>query len=378
VDRGFTPPGTAGYWHLGFEAAGRLGESSLLADPFTGKRLDDGQSLFAWAGDTWGGGVTLAGALADVCASEGGTFHLAADGSPVFMDRHNRPRRTDPDGLIDGALAGLDSGRSRAMVANRVEVTAHPREVDSDVRVLWSSDKNIQLAPGIPRTIVCEYVDPAQKVAHPGAIGVIPPAPGVDFTATDRMDGTGNSAAGAIRIQADMGANSACLVLTSLWPLPEMIYMHTLQIRGNPVRDYQPVTAVAADESSLPIRGLLPLAVEMPLQDDAAVAADMAHGLLINRKDPHPWIVVSVEATVSEGRLTEALRRDVGDRLSVTDPGLGLEGVGCFIESIRHEIGRGGMTHQVIWHTSPADLYRFWVLDRAGFAEIGQSTRLGY
>ncbi|HEC23058.1 MAG TPA: hypothetical protein ENI95_09085, partial [Chloroflexi bacterium] len=355
VRRAFTPPGLAGYWQLGRSQASELGQNTRLPDDDTGTDYDEGQSVFPWVGDTWhappgevaGQGIAVARALREVCASEGGTFYLAADGTPVFADRHARPRHITPDATLSGSLAGLRVERSEGRVANRIEITTHPREASSTVEVLWSLNHTLRLEEGVPRTLVCRYVDPDQKAIQVGAWEVVPPAEGTDYAATDQPDGTGQDVTDYLTVEAEAGASSARLTLTSDWRGPgrNVAYVHLLRVRGKPLRTYQPVTVVAEDEASQAAHGRRLLHLDMPLQDDAAVAGDLARALLANRKDPRDWLTVRVEATASATLLTHGLARDVGDRLRVSDDDLGLNGVESFIEKVRHEIGRGGASH---------------------------------
>ncbi len=384
VDRSFTPPGLFGYWRLGHPQASQLGLSTKLSDEDVGKDFDTGQSIFPWVGDTWPSAKTWPGpttafaALRDLCTSEGGIFYLRADGTPVFEDRHARPKHTSPDASLSGSLAGLCAGQSIEQTLSRVEVTVHPREAAETVEVLWTAGHSIRLAPGTPRELVCHYNDPGQEAMWVGAHEILMPVQGVDYNATTKASGAGQDATEHVIVGIEPGATSARLMLVSTWPQGVPIYVHNLQLRGKALRAYRPVTVAVEEVDSFLAYGFRPLYLDMPLQDDANVAADMARALLANRKDPHPWLRVGVEARANAALLTQALARDVGDRLSITDASLALEGVGCFIEQVRHEIQRGGARHRVDWRTSPADLQAYWVLGRSGYGELGQATRLGY
>ncbi|MGB4675521.1 MAG: hypothetical protein WBH90_02250, partial [Aggregatilineales bacterium] len=89
---------------------------------------------------------------------------------------------------------------------------------------------------------------------------------------------------------------------------------------------------------------------------------------------PHPWPVIGLEATARADLLAAALGTDVGTRIHLDAPELGLGGAACFVEHIRHHIERGGASHRVTWRTTPADLHTYWVLG----AGLGIDTRLGY
>lgn len=382
VDRGFMPPDAYAYWRLGITGVAELGISTELADTYTGKDFDIGQSIFPWVGDTWRGAPSAAEALRDVCLSEGGYFFTAGDGTPTFDDRHSRPKHLTADATFDGGLSGLRIERGQHWIANRVTITAHPREVSSSVEVVWESTNDILVKKDQPVTLICRYRDPDQPMALLGAKDVISPQQNDDYVGEWRLQYKGVTysydATEYLTVEAEIGAASAELTLTNNLPKGQTIYVTKLQVCGTPLRTYVPAAVIVEDEGSQLTYGSLPLTLDLPLQDDTAVAGDMATALLANRKDPHPWMVVEVEATASAPLLAHGLSRDVGDRLHVTDLDLALDEAGCFIEAVRHEIGRGGASHRVTWRTSPADLEAYWILAQAGYGELGETTRLGY
>jgi hypothetical protein len=378
VDASFPPPGAFGYWRLGPAQASLLGTSSKLSDASTGRDIDAGQSVFPWVGDTWHGATAYA-ALRDVAISEGGQFFIAADGTPVFADRHVRSKRVTADATLSSGLADLRIERLRERVANEVAVTVYPRDVGASPEVLWSASTPVRLVEGQPRTVLCPYADPDQQAASVGAQTVITPVPGVDFTATYDAAGLGLDISSQVAVACEAGASAARITLTAavtVWGLP--LYAHHLRLRGTALRAFHPVTAQRIDETSLFAYGHQPLHLDLPLQDDAVAADDRATALLAQRKDPHPWLVVQGEATASASMLAHALAREIGERLHITESALALSAAPCFIDGVRHEIAGGGARHRVTWRTSPAGLHAYWLLGQSGFGELGTASRLGY
>jgi hypothetical protein len=379
VDRAFTPPGLFGYWRLGHPQQALLGSTTLLPETFTGKDLDAGQSIFAWVGDVWSDGARRDGAVRDVCASEGGTFHITADGTPTFADRQARPKHVAPDAVLSARLTGVRVERAERRIANSLTATVHPRTVGTPGAELWQAGSSIRLVYGQPQVITARYRDPDLPGAYIGALDLIRPVAGIDYTATNHLNGSGSDRSAEVHISVEQGASSARLTLErTLSKHPrEPIYIHALRLRGTPLRAFYPVTITqTTDDASFFAHGHRPLSLDMPLQDEAAVARDMATALLANRKDPHPWLTVTVEAAASASLLAHALARDVGDRLHLTDLDVGLDEVACFIDGIRHEISEG--RHRVTWRTTPADLETYWLLGSSTSAALGEASRLGY
>lgn len=376
ISRAFVPPGRFATWRLDHPQACALGEGSTLSDADTGVDLDAGQSIFPWAGDTWIADLPCLNALRDVCLSEWGTFYIAADGTPTFKDRHARPKHVDADAELSARLAGLTVEQEAARIANRIELTVHPREVSDETAVLWQANHDIQIKPGQVRVITCPFSDPDQQVAHIAGEDLIVPVPGVDFTATAGTGDGGADVTNQVQIEMAAGGMSARLTLASTAD-EKIVRIHDLQVRGKPIRTFYPAAVAVEDAVSKVTVGRHLLQIDLPFQEDSTEAEDLATMLIANRKDAHPWLAVTVEATADGTLLTHALARDAGSRLQLTDLDLGLDEAACFVDHVRHEVERGGISHRVVWRTSPADLDRYWALGTSQ-ARLGQSNRLAY
>jgi hypothetical protein len=310
--------------------------------------------------------------------SEWGTFHIAANGTPVFRDRHARPKRLAADAVIDGGLAGLRVEREAARAAGRVEATIAPREVGGAPVVLWQRPASLRLRKGETRVITCAFRDP-EGARLAGALRVERVQPGLDFHATTRVDAAdplGIDLTDRVRIDAALGAAGAVLSVRADWP--DDVYVHGLQVRGVPLRAFDRATVSAEDPASSALYGRRVLRIALPLAADEAAAGDLAGALLASHAVPRPWPVITIEAAPGGDLAGHALRRDVGDRVHVSDAGAGLDAAACFIEGVRHSITRGGARHRVTWLTSPADLSAAWVLDHAAAGALGAGSRLGY
>ena len=74
--------------------------------------------------------------------------------------------------------------------------------------------------------------------------------------------------------------------------------------------------------------------------------------------------------------MTQALARDLSDRVTITDAGARTGINAAFhIERIEHSISNGGTLHTVRWQLSPADASGFWALD---VSQLDTTTRLAY
>ena len=315
VSRAYVPPGRLAYWRLSHPQAGALGQGTRLSDAGTGVDIDAGQSEFPWAGDTWPVVMPIRAALEEVCASEGGFFFVAADGTPTFDDRHVRPRQVTAAAALSSGLAGVDVARSQARVANTVRVITHPREVGASAVILWQAGHSILIKPGETRIITCRYADPDQTVAAVGAQSVVTPAAGTDFTATTKADGTGTDVTDYVRITVEAGAAAARLTLVSDWPdFP--VYVHDLQLRGVPLRSFYPAVIEVDDWTSIFAYGQQVLGVDMPFQEIQEFLARRLEVHVANQRRCRPRVPASAKV-VGDVSHIHGIGRRTGHQLQV-------------------------------------------------------------
>lgn len=344
--------------------------SALLAQappPLNPAVVAAGRSTFPFVGDTWPEGLPLRAALVDVVRSEGGYLWVSADGTPHFTGRDGRQGVTTAAGSVAAGFAALTADTSRGRLATRVTVTVVPRTVGTGPEVLWQKDSATLLDPGETRTLLARYRDPDQRVADIAALSIITPA---GYTADDNA---GGDLTAQVTLSMTAGGRSARLTLTNTAPVKA--YVRDLQVRGTALRTYLPVSVTVDDAAAQAAYGLHPLALELPLQESTRTAEAMARALLVQRKAPHPWVTVTLEATAAP---TLAHTLEPGDRLDITDAARGLNPAVTFIDGVRHFIEGGGQRHRVTWATSPAETTSFWLLGTPGNAEIGLNTHIGY
>lgn len=134
-------------------------------------------------------------------------------------------------------------------------------------------------------------------------------------------------------------------------------------------------TVTVSDATSVAAKGLRRLDVQSPFIS-ALEASDRASWTLSIRKDDIDRPSVAVVANASATLMTQALARELSDRITISDAS-GLSGLDgdYHIERIEHEITNGGTLHVTRWQLSPADAAGFWALD---VSDLGGTTRLAY
>ena len=134
-------------------------------------------------------------------------------------------------------------------------------------------------------------------------------------------------------------------------------------------------SVTVSDATSQAAKGPRRLAINAGFLD-ASTAADRASWTLSTKKDEQDRPVIGIVGNASGTLMTQALARDLSDRVTITDAGAktGINAV-FHIERIEHSISNGGTLHTVRWQLSPADASGFWALD---VSALDTSTRLAY
>ena len=134
-------------------------------------------------------------------------------------------------------------------------------------------------------------------------------------------------------------------------------------------------SVTATDATSQAAKGPRRLAINAGFLD-ASTAADRASWTLSTKKDEQDRPVIGIVGNASATLMTQALARDLSDRVTITDAGAKTGINAAFhIERIEHSISNGGTLHTVRWQLSPADASGFWALD---VSLLDTSTRLAY
>ena len=134
-------------------------------------------------------------------------------------------------------------------------------------------------------------------------------------------------------------------------------------------------SVTASDATSQAAKGPRRLAINAGFLD-ASTAADRASWTLSTKKDEQDRPVIGIVGNASGTLMTQALARDLSDRVTITDAGARTGINAAFhIERIEHSISNGGTLHTVRWQLSPADASGFWALD---VSALDTSTRIAY
>jgi hypothetical protein len=215
-----------------------------------------GNELLAIAADRWTADRTAAlDAIRDIVRTEQGRFFVQRDGTLTFYDRRWFFTPLTPALSLDADPFTTQVGLEADQVYNLVNVTVRPRATAGAVDVLARSTSVIRIPPlsaSEPgtRTITLYFRDGAGNVV--GGTGlVLPLVAGTDFSVNDRADGTGfdyTSSPAFVIGPLDMRGSEVRITFYNYAIGP--LYVTKLQVRGQAVTVYDPVTQTREDTTS--------------------------------------------------------------------------------------------------------------------------------
>lgn len=339
-----------------------------------------GTDAFSIAADGWLADQTTALKAIRQCAeSEFGRFFIQTDGTPTFFDRRYFFVPVSPPLTLNANPFALIVRRDAEQVYNVIKVIAHPRATVGTLSVLAQANGALHIPPVGPsgpgtRTVTLHFRDATGNII--GATGVITPlVPNTDYTINEKADGSlGDYTTSPYFAIAtpDVRASEITLTLqnSALGPL----FATKLQVRGQPVTTYDPVTQTREDAASQAAYQKRTLTHDLPLSADVVLAEALAAYLLDRYKAPFTRIesVTIRNEPVING--TNVFSLKLFDVISLSDAQTGISNLLCWISGLRLEITPEAFT--LIWLTERADDRLYWNLGITGYSELGSTTRL--
>ncbi|MEZ4667899.1 MAG: hypothetical protein R3E39_08295 [Anaerolineae bacterium] len=363
-----TPIG--GYWLLDIAGHAELGTNTRLGGSYPAA-LETGKSTFAYAADTWGSGLTALTAIQQIVESERGRFYVDRFGQLIFYNRHHTVLTTASVATftddMDGAFYDYGSH-----VANHITVPITPRTLGAPASILWQLSAPQKVEPGEAgvRRLTAPYRDSSDRPI--GAVQVISPQAGVDFSANTHADGSGADYTSQVVMNVvEAGASAALLEFRNNSVVT--IYIQTgAQVRGTPLVLGDPAIVELTDLPSLNLYGPHQLHLETPDLGTLEEAENMARFELVRRKDPRGHIhSLRLSGTL---HLAQLLTRTLFDRITVHESQTN-HTADYFIIAEEHEVDLAGARHHTRWLLEPASSSAFWILDTS---HLDQTTILAY
>ena len=341
--------------------------------------FDAGRERYPYALYDIGGGSSGRSVAQKLMQSELGHLAVIGDqtqgGTLRFWNRHHRAT-ADPAVTLDETMHGLRVPSTLDHAFNRVRVSVHPVRVDAAPTVLFaletaSAESRPLIRPGETREFWGEYVDPANEDQVIGGTHQVPPEAHTDYAANSQQDGMGRTVTDVLEVRADFFAGSVKFTVRTT--SDQDVYLTRLQCRGSRIVDVAPVVFEATSVQGYGDRSLQ---LDMPYQVDANIGQGVADYLHASYHSLASQMTqLSLAAHTSDTLMTQALAREPGDRIAVTETGV--TAVEAFIQGVNLTVGPGTRL-DATWHLAPASDGDFWILDDPVASLLGVSTVLGY
>ena len=266
--------------------------------------------------------------------------------------------------------------RGTRLVYNRIKIDVAPRETGAAASILFQLQSKPLIAGGTCVLIEGRYTDPSNRgLLRIGGASMVSPASTTDYTMNTASDGSGTNQTSSFTVGASYGGNSVRYQIGNTGTAAA--YVTLLQARGRPIIIKEPTISEVFDQTSIDSYGDDVLRLSMEYQDSALIANDAANALLSNWKDPRN-ILESVEfqANGSAGLMTQALQREPGDKVTITETVTAIDS-DYFINGVELTISPPTAI-KCKWTLTPAGAANFWILGTVGSSELGTTTVLGY
>lgn len=317
--------------------------------------FDAALDVYPYSFDNIAGGVKAMTAGKDVLDSAQGYWYPKNDGTLRYENRHQRPGRAVSYSFSESELIlPLEAPDSLDNVYNRVRVTYHKKEVSSTI-VLHAELSKPTVAPGQTVTLWGSYRDPTNTLKLIGGRDFVAAAANTDFIANTADDGSGTDMTASVTVVSTGFAADVKYELTNNGS--QTAIFTTLQCRGKGIYDDAPATVesyVAMDY------GDRPLDIDLPFQDDANIAQDLADYVAAAYSDPAQVDKVSINPQQSAALMLQALTREIGDVIGVTETVTGLSDEPVVIQGVNFQIK--GKSLFIQWPVAPlgaTNVFRF-------------------
>lgn len=319
-------------------------------------------------------------ALREIEETELGFIDESAAGYIVFEDRHHRlegAHLTSQATFTDAA--GENIGYSSITqqdpvreIYNDIQVIVESFDTALISEVLWTLQETPTVSAGQAVIYWAEY----PNSEHDPATGAFvdtwdTPSVGTDITQTgvDNSDISVSVSKFATAMKINITNNHATAIAT----------LTLVQAKGTPVTKLSSTTINEEDSTSQTTYGIKTYSLPAKWLQSTNTAQDYSKFIISRYKDPVSLIEMSFYANKNTDLMTQALTRDLSDRITVIATGsktqLGISN-DFFIEAISHRISNAGRNHWVTFELSEASADGgYWVI---GTSELGTGTKLAY
>lgn len=344
--------------------------------------FDAGIDTFPYAFDDLGSGVPALAAISDAMASAYAMFFVKGDGTACVRSRATRAASASAY-TFNNTMHGLEVPSALDKVFDRVRVTIHGKVVSAaatDELYTLPAGTTINMAAGETRDVWTDYTDPVDRQTQIGGTAVVTALiAGTHYSANAAADGSGAD------LTASVGVTISPFASTAKWTIvnnavsggsPIPVFILLLKAVGKAVRDPGPQSYEASSVETYPTRIL---DIDLKYQANAQIAQSYAAYVQGQFKALATLGASSLAfiANDSAANMAQALDREPGDVITVTEPVTGLVLLEAVIQSVEFDVSSGPWI-VCRWGLAPAAPFKSWVLGTVGRSEAGTTTILGF
>ena len=339
---------------------------------------DTAVDTYPYAFDDIGGGVKAIEALTRVTVSAQGLLYAKGDGTLRYDNRHSLTLRTSSATITEASILadrGLVVPSTLTNIFNRVRVTIHPK-TPAAATVLFALTGAQSVAPGQSVTIWGDYADPTNSLKLIGGTSFTTPIVATtDYLGNGQADGSGANLTSSLSIVTSAFAASVKFVVTNT-STTQTVWITKLQLRGTAIYDNAPQTFESFTAQTY---GDRPLDVDLTYQNDGLVAQDLADYLKAQYLNLGDQIdEYAFDPQVSSTLMTQALTREIGDVITLSETITGLSSVPAMIIGIEGSAAAGSwLRHR--FYLAPKTVGSVFVFDDAVLGVFDAAdARFGY
>ena len=340
-----------------------------------------GVDTFPYAFNELGTGTPALTVCKHIAVSTYGSILMRGDGTLVLQSRETRGTGTSSF-HFDESMSGLTTNADVSELVNNVRTTINPRTIDAAATTVIASTTGspLSVAAGDTLTVYLEYRDPSDTQTLIGGTAVVNATATTDYLGNASIDGTGADATSDLTITTTAYASTAKLAIentgSSTVYLVDASGDAFLQLRGKGVyqRSSQSFEAVSAA-----LYGDKMLTIDLQYQSNPENAQGYALTVEEGFNDAASAQLegITFHGNDSDELLHQALAREPGDVVDISESTVGADQIQMLIQSINLQVTRGP------WLTctlglAPGSAYAMWLLGTDGRTELGETTVLGW
>lgn len=307
----------------------------------------------------------------DVCMSELGYCYQTGPGTVVLENRHHRALNpTVHFHFDDDVMNAVVVPGSIEDVVRKVQVFVRPTRVDGSAVVLFNLQTTSTLiSPGETNSsIFGGYRDPDNPRDRIGGTDMVNPVATTDYTMNSQQDGGGIDLTANFTVTASFTGSGVRFTITNNGGTAGYVTM--LRVRGKGIYRFWAVIEADVPDAI----GDRVLEVRMPFQNNVNVGQSVAEYYATLYESPLAHARALTFICDSDEMVEQALDREPGDRIKLSETVTGLSEHHFTINGVRLEI-RPGPVLWCTWYLEPALATSFWIL---GVSTLGVDTVLGF